>query len=160
MSIFNSWCQIVRFCLVPNHLVLNCLVPNCPVPNCPIISKSTQKIGEQYPQQLIKMSRALLCALYKCNNNIFHIIPQHSICDCKYDFIFVGTSKNFRTRIIKFFNELFQSKVSSIVMHRGIKESSCFAEKVQKKNYITQKETLDDPIIFRCADISWNHIAE
>ena len=56
------------------------------------------------------MSGALLCALYKCNNNIFHIIPQHSICNCKYDFIFIGTSKNFRTRIIKFFNELFQKQ--------------------------------------------------
>ena len=142
MSIFNSWCQIVRFCLVPNHPVLYCLVPNCPVPNCPIISISTQKIGEQYPQQLIKMSRALLCALYKCNNNIFHIIPQHSICNCKYDFIFIGTSKNFRTRIIKFFNELSQKQSlfhCNVQRHQGIlmlcRESS------KKKLYYAKRNT-------------------
>ena len=128
--------------LKPNHPVLNCLVPNCPVPNCPTISKSTQKIVEQYPQQLIKMSGALLCALYKCNNNIFHIIPQHSICNCKYDFIFIGTSKNFRTRIIKFFNELFQKQSlfhCNAQRHQGIlmlcRESST------KKLYYAKRNT-------------------
>ena len=40
LSVFNCWCQIVRFysrcqivrfwLLVPNYPVLNCLVPNCP----------------------------------------------------------------------------------------------------------------------------------
>ena len=107
------------------------------------------------------MSGALLCALYKCNNNIFHIIPKHSFCNCKYDFIFIRTSKNFRTRIIKFFNELFQKQSlfhCNAQRHHGIfmlcRESST------KKIDIAQKETQDDPIIFRCANISWIHVGE
>ena len=72
------------------------------------VTKEMGRIPPAFNQNI--WSFVMQCALYKYNNNIFHIIPQHSIWNCKSANFLSEHQRISGPLIIKFFNELLQKQ--------------------------------------------------